>query len=133
MNSIYLNRVQAVGEQLLGQMLVLEDILEELGEIDRIIQEMSFTVEASLLIRKSRAELDKEIYMIHQMSECLLKIAETYMKTEQRITAQYDMEDLWHPRTRFGISMITGLEGYRSITCLRNYIAVQKSDGEGEG
>ena len=31
MNSIYLNRVQAVGEQLLGQMLVLEDILEELG------------------------------------------------------------------------------------------------------
>ena len=65
MNSIYLNRVQAVGEQLLGQMLVLEDILEELGEIDRIIQEMSFTVEASLLIRKSRAELDKEIYMIH--------------------------------------------------------------------
>jgi len=125
MNSIHLERVQAAGEWLLGQMLVLEDMIEELERIKRIISEMSFTEETEILLKKSQEELETEIRTMRQMSECLSDVVMTYGKTEQKIADLYNLETTRNPRTRFGVSRITGSFGYKSLACLKNYFGIR--------
>lgn len=125
MNSIHLVRVQAVGERLLGQMLVLEDLLEELTQAERIIREMSFTEETGILLKKIWKELREEIQTMRQMSESLLDVVQVYGKTEKKIADLYDMETTWHPKTRFGVSRMTGFIDDKYLVCLKNYFGIE--------
>lgn len=107
--------VQAARERLSGQISILREIQEELEQTEHRIEDMVYTEEAVCLLHKGYEEVQEEIKILQSFVKCLEEVEEVWKKTECRIADMYDLEIRAYPRTVFGTSRITGLDGYEQL------------------
>ena len=112
MKAIYFKHVQAAREGLLEQISILRNIQEELIETEQKIKYMSFTEQTLLYLKEGRRELEKEIFSLQSMADCLEEVC---LKTEQRICDSYNMEIVAYPRTVFARSSMKHLDSNKSL------------------
>ncbi len=115
MKAIYFKHVQAAREGLLEQISILRNIQEELIETEQKIKYMSFTEQTLLYLKEGRRELEKEIFSLQSMADCLEEVSEICLKTEQRICDSYNMEIVAYPRTVFARSSMKHLDSNKSL------------------
>ncbi|WP_418747229.1 hypothetical protein [Frisingicoccus sp.] len=115
MKAIYFKHVQAAREGLLEQVSMLRSIQGELLETEQKIKYMSFTEQTVLYLKSGIQELEEEISALQSMADCLERVMQICLKTEQRICDCYNMERLVYPRTTFARSSLSGLEGCKTL------------------
>ena len=107
--------VQAAGERLSEQISILRELKEELTLAEYKIRDMAYMDETIYLLRRSRDELQEEMDILRCMAQCLEEGGALYKKTEQGIADTYDLERIIYPKTVFGTSHISGLDGYENL------------------
>lgn len=119
MTYIDFKSVQAAKERLSEQISILRELKNELIQTEYKIRDMAYMDETIYLLLRSRDELQEEINTLRCMVQCLEEAAEMYRKTEQRIADTYDLESVVYPKTKFGTSRISGLDGYGELLAFR--------------
>ena len=107
--------VQAAAAGLSGQISILREIEEELKQSEHRIRDMAYTDETVYLLRKSQEEVQEEIRNLQHLSACLEELCAIWKKTEGRISDTYNLEFTVYPKTVFGTSRITGLDGFEHL------------------
>lgn len=115
MGYIDLKVVQAVGERLLEQISILQNLREELRQTKKRIKDMAYMEEALYLLRKSEREIEEEIQSLQNFVQCLESVSNIYRTTEDRIADVYNLEQIVYPKTEFRTSRISGLDGYEHL------------------
>lgn len=114
-NSINLNHIREIEEQLKKQIAELRFLKEEAVQAEKKIKGMSYTEKVRQAFVKTRESLDENIRVLTAMAEAAETALMQYSRAEEKVVDRYNLDTVYYPETRFSLSRISGLEEYRML------------------
>lgn len=114
-NSINLNHIQKIHEQLKKQIVALRSIKEEAMQAEEKLRGMSYTDKVRHALVQTRQSLEENIRVLTIMAEAAEAALVQYKRTEEKVVDRYNLDMVYYPATKFSLSRISGLEEYRML------------------
>lgn len=113
--TVNVRRFQIDEEKIAGQIRAISRICDEIAEIEEVVAGMSYMDEVLAFLCRTKEALEDHIRVMRMMKNVLQEAESKYIKVENQIVDQYNLDVVIYPRTNFGKSKIEGMRAFQSL------------------
>lgn len=113
--TVSVRRLQIQEEKMAGQIRAISRICDEIVEIEEETASMSYMDDVLAFLWRSKEALEDNLRVMELMKNILQEAESKYIKVENQIVDQYNLDVVIYPRTNFGKSKIEGMGEFQSL------------------
>lgn len=112
---VSVRRLRIDEEKMEGQIRAISRIYDEIAELEEEAAGMSYMDDVLVLLWRSKEALEAHLRVMELMKHIIQEAESKYIKVENQIVDQYNLDVVSYPRTNFGKSKIEGMGEFQSL------------------